>query len=494
MPEAFFDIVIVGTSIPGLAFGALAAKQGYTVLVLGQDGRPATYSHGDTTLYRQVPLFYGFDSSSAIRSFFRDIGLIAEMRNKPHKVEPHVQFVTPGIRLDLGSRQGQLEEELGREFPAAAGDLRRFLSSIQQDVAELDRLLCDLPMLPPTGFFARRRLKKYLRRDTAFQEAVEPIMFPSELRFASPLAAMVLFLTRLHARPMPALVVRRLIQHLTAGFYEFPQGVDGLKRLFTDRIIANGGAFWPERYVEQIILKGKKVVEVAIQRPRRQAGVRLLVANCQLKPFFSLISAEQQHAGFHTFVKSLQPAYYNYLVNFVVRRDLLPASMARNMVLCLHPRQEASGPNVLWVYTEKTEDRAPEDPTTLVVSCRIPSAELPLEGSGFDELNRKILHSLEWVLPFIREKLIDIHTPYVRLERDTETSRLDPAEVQEVYADAVPNSLELTAVPCETAYKNLLILGDHYLGGLGLEGAIIAARQAFSWTCDNIVLKQILSK
>ena len=494
MPEAFFDIVIVGTNLPGLAYGALAAKRGYTVLVLGQDGRPATYTHGNNNLYRQIPLFYGFDSSSAVRGFFRDIGLIAEMRNKPNKLDPHVQLITPGVRLDLGSRQGQLQEEFEREFPDGGDELRRFLTSIQQDAAGLDRLLCDLPMIPAQGFFAKRRLKKYLSQDSTFEDATQPIMFPSELRFASPLAAMVLFLSRLHARPMPAVAVRRLIQHLLAGFYEFPQGIDGLKRLLTDRIIANGGAFWPERYVEQVVLRGKKVVEVSIQRPRRHAGVRLLVANSRVKPFFSLIPPEKQHAGYHTFIKSLQPAYYNYMVNFVVRTDLLPESMARNAIICLHPRQETSGPNVLWVYTEKTEEKAPDDPTTLAVACRVPADELPLEGSGFDELNRRILHSLEWALPFIREKLIEIYTPYVTVDRDTGTSRLDPGEVQEVFADPAHESLELTSVPCQTAYKNLLVLGDHYLGALGLEGAVIAARQAYNWTCDNVVLKQILSK
>ena len=400
MADAFFDIVIVGTDLPGLAFGALCAKEGYTVLVVGQDARPATYSVGNALMYRSLPLFYGFQSSLVMRSFFRDIGLIAEMRNRPQKLDPFLQVVTPGARFELSERSPSNLEELERAFGAAASELDRFLTSACREAKEMDEFLEGLPLIPVDGFFGRRRLKKYMSKHDVYFDAMQPMVFPSELRFASPVTSLLLSLSRLHGKPLSPFVIRRLLQHVMGGFYEFPQGVDGMKRLFTDRIIANGGAYWPERSTEQILLKGKKQVEsIVVHRPRRTVGLRLLVGNCPHRPLLALVPQEQQNAQFHGAMKAMTPVACNYILNLAVKPDLIPESMGRHMLLSMLPKQETGGPNVLRVFCRMPDVHETDTPATLVVSCRIPAREIPLEKEHFDRLNQQIIHSLEWVLP-----------------------------------------------------------------------------------------------
>ncbi len=495
MPDAFFDIVIVGTNISGLAYGALCAKQGYTVLVVGQDARPATYSVGSALMFRHNPLFYGFNTSSVLHSYFRDIGMLAEMRNRPQKVDPILQVVTPGFRFDIQDRPQATQAELERVFPGISGELDQFLRTAVRDNKAMDAFLDELPLLPASGFFERRRLKKYLSQHAIYEEGNLPLAFPAELRFSAPLTSLLLAVARFQPRPLTPFAVRRLLQHIMGGFYEFPQGIDGMKRLLTERILSNGGAYWPERSVEQIVLKGKKQVEsVVVHRPRRSVGVRLLVGNCSPRMFFSLIPQEQQNAQFHGLIKSLQPSHYNYVVNFAVEPDLIPASMGTNVLFSLYPKQETVGPNVLWVHTRMPEKQVDDAPATLHVTTRLPASELPLAKADFDQLNRRIIHGLEWVMPFFREKLVATHTPYLAVDRDTGEERLDPGEVQDVFETPFDGCLDLSAIPGQTYYKNVLCLGDHYLGGLGLEGSVLGARQAFAWTTDRIVLKQILRK
>ena len=129
MPDAFFDIVVVGTNISGLAYGALCAKHGYTVLVVGQDARPSTYTTGSALMFRSNPFFHGFSSSSVLHGFFRDIGMLAEMRNRPEKIDPILQVITPGARFDLSARPEATVEEFRRVFPDAAAELEQFLRS-----------------------------------------------------------------------------------------------------------------------------------------------------------------------------------------------------------------------------------------------------------------------------------------------------------------------------------------------------------------------------
>lgn len=495
MADAFFDIVVVGTNISGLAYGALCAKHGYTVLVVGHDAKPATYTVGNGQAFRVNPLFYGFNTSQVLRSFFRDIGLLAEMRNQPARLEPFLQIVSPGTRFELGESELVNRAELDRAFPGSGDRLLDFLKTATRDGKEMDEFLDNLPLLPSSGFWKGRKLRRFVGRHGIFQEAMEPVVFPGELGFSSPLTSLLLFLARLHSRPLSPFTVRRMLQHIMGGFFEFPQGVDGMKRLFTEKILANGGAYWPERGVEQILLKGRKNADsVVVHRPRRAVGMRLLVGNCPPRGFFSLIPQEQQNARFHTAIRSLTPLAYNYVVNFLVQPDLIPESMGRNLLLSMYPKQDTGGPNVLWVHTRMPESYESDTPATVSVTTRIEGAKLPLEKSGFDALNQQILQALEWVLPFVRDKLVRVHTPYVVADRDTDEEKLDASEVQEVFEEPYPGCLGLSALPCRTYYKNVLMLGDHYLGSLGLEGSVMGARQAFAWTRDNVVLKQILRK
>jgi hypothetical protein len=285
-----------------------------------------------------------------------------------------------------------------------------------------------------------------------------------------------------------------MLQHVTGGFFEFPQGVDGMKRLFTERVLSNGGAYWPERVASQVLMKKKAADSIVVQRPRRTVGFRLLIGNCGPRHFLSLVPQEQQDVRFHGNVKALKPAYYNYVVNFAVQPDVIPEQMARNMVISMLPKQEVGGPNTLWVYTQLPEDPEGDRPATLVASARLEASRLPLDRAGFDQLNQSILHTLEWVLPFLREKLVKTHTPYLTIDRETNEEKLDPTELQEIYDSPLDGSLDLAAIPVCTGYRNMLLLGDHAMGALGFEGSIISARQAFAWTVKNVVLKKIIKK
>ncbi len=493
MPDASFDIVIVGTDIGGLALGAQCARQGYTVLLIGHDGKPNQYTLDKHPMLRELPLLYGFSSSPVIRSLFRDIGLIAEMRNKPIPFTPPIQVVTPGHRYDISLDADQTQAELRREFGDDGRNIERFWRSATGLNNELGEALGDLPLLPQTGFIKKRQFAKKFEGQEVYREAQERLAFPGHLKFSAPMSAILLGMTNLQSAPLSPVSVRRLMQHFAHGLFDFPGGIDGFKRMLVDRILNNSGQYWADRRLESISIRRNRVKELTVQRPHRTLQARVLICNTSPRNFFGLIPSEQQHQNFHGQLKALQPAYYKYVVNFVVPRRIIPQPMGRHVMVVPYPKQELVGANGIWVAVS----HLPEDPegaAVLTVQARLPYRGLPTDVAGFDRLNGEIQHSLEWLLPFLRENLIAVDTPYVTKNPDTGEDRPDPTAHLEIYDEGFPGTLDLSPIPGKTAYKNILLLGSHYLSGLGLEGQFLGAQQAFKWIRKNIVLKQILRK
>ncbi|HVK65881.1 MAG TPA: FAD/NAD(P)-binding protein, partial [Polyangium sp.] len=54
MTSKHFDVVVLGRSLGALVTAALLARRDFTVLVLGQGGRPASYKLGERTLRRRA--------------------------------------------------------------------------------------------------------------------------------------------------------------------------------------------------------------------------------------------------------------------------------------------------------------------------------------------------------------------------------------------------------------------------------------------------------
>jgi len=491
MPDASYDIVIAGMDLPGLALGALCAKAGYTVLVVGQDTRYAEYQYRKHPMLRRPPLCYGFATSPVIRSVFHEIGLIAEMRNRPVPLQPSLQVVTPGRRYEIGTSRENLTSELNREFatrkPQELLDFWDLAAPVDNVLGEF---LQDLPLLPVRGLFSAPAFRRKMARALPMQTAEDRLSFPPEMSFSGPLTAVLHQILGIHPKPLPSLVVRRLLQHVSHGLFEFPGGETGLARMFCDRIRANSGQVWDDRSIRDIRLKGKIVQELLVEQPSRTVRTKLLVVNTAPKKVLGHIAEEQQIAAVHSDIASVPPSWYRYALNFVVDADCLPDLLARHLVLVMDPLQEVHSANALWITTTRPSD--PEMPAVISVFCRIPAKELPKTLEDYRRLNLSLRHAVEWVLPFLPEKTREMHTPYLSYEMETDLWKPDPAEFQEIPGDAFPDTLGLSSIPAQTKYRNVLLLGSAYLAGLGLEGAFLGARQGFQWVRKNVVLKTVL--
>ena len=67
---------------------------------------------------------------------------------------------------------------------------------------------------------------------------------------------------------------------------------------------------------------------------------------------------------------------------------------------------------------------------------------------------------------------------------------VDPEVIRPLYAAPLPQTFGVGAYPVTTAYRNVLLVGDGPMAGLGLEGTFLTARQAVALTAQIFPLRR----
>ena len=128
MTTKHFDVIVLGRSIGALTAAALLARRDFTVLVLGQGERAASYRLDKRTLLRR-----GFTLLAATTPTWRKVVVeLAQSQTWKRRVEaasPMMQILAPRRRLEVPPDMALLGREIDREYP----ELRRLVDAARQN-------------------------------------------------------------------------------------------------------------------------------------------------------------------------------------------------------------------------------------------------------------------------------------------------------------------------------------------------------------------------
>jgi len=491
LSTAHYQIAIIGTDLAGLIFGALCAKKGYRVLVVGQGTQGALYEHGGHTLARRIELPHGLQSSP-VRRVFEELSLGLELRNLPKVLEPGFQVVLPRARINVTTQEKLLQRELRREFPGSDAAIATFLRRVAEIDAQVEEVLKLRPNLPPSGimegFQFRRLVKRFPFLDDEWAIEDPLATFPHGHPFRAFVhAAFRCVCGMLPARPYPATFVRTVTALLRGGFH-FEHGPNALRNLFLG-MIAAAGDVKPQGVVAQIDVHRGKARSLVLRDRRQVVGVDLVVCNTDPKRFAALIPQEQQNEEYHHIIHTLQPVYYTFVGNFVVRARAIPEAMARHVFCVGDVTQPLEEDNLLHLARDLDVGTATDDREVRLLSAamKVPigaaSGGVRTAHALLDRMQRRI----EDTLPFLGEHLLLRHTPW--LKADEEGEDIDPLELQPAYGEAIPHTLGTSPIATVTGYKNILMGGDASFCGLGHDGPYVAALNLFEHAQGRVALK-----
>jgi phytoene dehydrogenase-like protein len=503
MSGRHYDVIVLGRGIGALLAGALLARRDFSVLVLGQGARPATYRFGTSELQRRSASLLGA-SSPAWRRSLVELAQSQTFRRRAEPLDPMLSVLMPGRRFELAPDLSLFEREIDREFP----EVRRIVDDLYANLARVneqaDRAFAQDVILPPGSFWERRKAASvcdgipYLDAGTIGPLADFPQLHP----FRGVVEHSVVFATDLAGAPrtLSPFALARLHAVWTRGPVAVPGGEDELVQFLLDRISAHGGTISLSDRIERIYTQRDAVSGVLIDGDTGRTGCEFVLSDGTGEELATLSQGEGVSARARREWPRLEPVEGRFVVSIVARPEGVPTPLGGESLLFSQPMGAPSDPHRPVVRLQRiVPPIAPSGPPraeTLLVAETIVSlrgGSLPITSA-----REATLRTVRQFFPWLERHLVVVDSPHdglpvwayedgVRREVDRlqlHGGILRPEPMRPLYEVSAPAFHRLAGEPVRGPIERTFLVGHTVLPALGQEGELLAA-----WSAASLITK-----
>jgi len=498
-----FDVIVLGRSLGALAAAALLARRDFTVLLLGQGERPASYKLGERTLRRRSFTMLAA-SSPAWTKVLVELAQSQTWKRRVVAASPMMQVLAPRRRIDIPPDMVLFGREIDRELP----EVRRVVDDLYGELARVNGAADDAferdAVWPPGTFWERRETGRYaamLPYVRAEPDADLLVELPRGHFFRQVVAASVLFATDLSSLP-PPFAVARLHGAFTRGLYMLPGGEDELEQFLVDRIIAHGGRCMLGARPKNLHLRRGAAAGVVIDGDDGPTGSNFVLADLDGEGIAALSQGEGIHKRAQREWPRITSSVGRFVVSVAVKDEGLPAPLGvesfvlpgdRPLVSARSSRLGGAGPRSSappfaprpTIHLERHVMPGVKGESLLVAEVLLPDRyPIPLVG-----MRETVLSTLAAELPFLERHLRVVDSVHDGLPvwvfeegrlRAVDRVNLQGASsspepmVRKLEVDP-PGYLGLGGEPIRGPVERTLLVGRSVLPGLGQEGQLLAA-------------------
>ena len=481
----FYDAVLVGLDLTTLLAGALLAKRGFRVLVVGQSRPWPSYDIGPLRLPR-APFSLQGPGSPVLTRVFSELALRPTVQRRTQPLVPALQGVLPRHRVDLGGSPEALTSELAREFPGEAKQAAALFARIRETSAALDPLLAEELSWPPDGFFERRAFARAVQ-NTPFEGALAETL--SELDAAHPLTRLLAASVGFGdagalAFDLGARNLRLLDARLSAGMLE--EGLTGLYELLLESIRAHNGSLRLADRVDVLTPRRGALERLLLLPSDEEIGCHFVLWGLPVDALARQLSDASLLAPM--FAEHGEPSAHahRYVLNLVLSADALPEGLSRDVLLLAD-----GGP--LWIEAQRMRGG---EHALLSIEASLDARALAASPAMLGAQRERIVASLAQLSPFFERHLVLVDSPHDGRSPEgsaaSELAMLDPLQrrgaetMQVVYAYPQTRVHGCCALPLRTPIERLLLCNAQVVPGLGLEGRFITA-----WSAAKLVTRTL---
>jgi phytoene dehydrogenase-like protein len=473
----YYHVVVLGMELGPLAAGALLARRGYRVLVVGQ-GVPYDGYRCFGYEFTRRPFLLTAAESPALSRIVDELTLGQLFQRAVTAQDPCYQVVLPRARLDVFDEVGRIEAEVRREIPRAAARVRVVLTNIGRLCGEIDKLLANDLVIPPESFFERREFAR--------AEVQNPFRVVGDREFLSQIGCgdelrefleVPLRMEIAGAASVSPLVQCRQIGSWLFGCRRIEGGRDGLRKLLGERIVGQGGDLNARQTVTEIVIHRGRVAGVRMAGGEEITGCQAVLTDLSPRELAPLVAPTDWSKRFRALVEDAPEPVLGYSINLGLADEAVPVGMAKTVYASFGP---GLGDQLLRV------EQVPQDgpgKAAVNVSCVVPRDEEDAIRTG--ALRDAILDRMRQLVPFLDNHLRVVHSSFdgfgpLDLTGEAEGDAPPIPHPEEVprwlhRQPPVEGALGVENLPHRTGIKGLILSGSQVVSGLGTEGELVAA-------------------
>ena len=477
MSASYYDVVVMGMELGPLTAGALLARRGFRVLVVGQKGAFDSYSCFGYSFLRR-PFVLTASHSPVIRRVIEELTLGQLFQHVLHNPKINYQVVLKDARIDVYGDLKRTEKEIAREIPSAAQSAGAVLQEIGRLNGEFEKLLSNDLVIPPESFFERREFAR-AEVQNPFYMAPKTDVF-KKLNISGTLRNFLEAPVKLETAGINPSGPLACVRQMGAWMFDcqnVQNGRDGLRKLLCDRIIGQGGDVLHSQSVTEILVGRGKVRAVRMEDREEPTSCQVVLTDLSPKELAPFIAPNLWPKRFVAQVEDATESRLAYGINLAVDSRVVPAAMAQTVIVFLG---SGFGADLFRVELVKQKD-----PSKAVfhVSCNVAPNDNDAIVSG--ALRDALLDRMRWLVPFLDSHLKVVHSCYdgfgsMDLTGEAKGDAPAAPRPEEVPKWLVQQPLSSSALgvenmPHRTGIKGLLLAGSQVVSGISTEGEMLAA-------------------
>lgn len=486
MFRTHYDVIVVGGRLPGLVGAALLVKRGFRVLVLPHEDPLPSYEltlpgYGALDLPR-APFNFLAARSPIARRIFAELAIQQPFRRISESFDPAFQVALPGHRFEMALDRAALGREVEREFPEVRRPVEDLMARITREMEAIDRALTNDLVIPPETFFERREVAGATAHLAGLEGADLLATLPEAHPFRLVAHAPLRFADAMDPDLAHGVRFVRALGAWASGGAGVVGGLAALRKITLDSLRAHGGEYREREKIDEVLVDRNVAGGVRLAASGEAVGATHVVLGGNVAQYVRMLPDRRPLESLFESAGEPVVRYYRYTMNVVVSANALPMGLGRDLFVARDPDRPLAGTNLLHV---EVGPRLDADRRLLTVEALLPRRGVEDTPGYLDALREDLLASLGEFIPFLGEHVDLVDSPHdgrpaqhvargELIDPPAKWAR-GPATMDVVHGFPITTTLGVAALPVRTPVKNLLLLGDQNVPGLGLEGTLAAA-------------------
>ncbi len=473
-----YDLIVIGDDLSSYVAAATAAARGLKTALLAEIGMGDNATIGGVSFNIDCTPLPGFVFTEAGNSFLKQLNIAYKIS----LLDPGYQVILPGHRIDFFHDKNLLVQEIIREFPEVAAEVKSFYDSLETLLSVSQSWLQQHPRIKTFGLneyfdylklapdmiknrLARLKLNKIMSRQPAFRKVVEAQQC----------------LLSFHRNHRNSIFSFYPLFAPLLGVGYFPKGKQTIFEAAVQKVMASGGLYL--NGAEALSIKKGKPFEITYndseKTPLTIEAYKMIVSTKWQN--MHLLIDKKKKINFGDWLRPAKISHCPFTLHLGVKPHALPEKMARHVAVVSDVEKDIYDDNLMVLCSCADNDK---DLTASTIPFSV-TVFLPnvLDAWTEENLTQKaeiVLNQLEFFLPFLRENI-----EFYDLSASIAISKKHLQLINSKYQVRNAFLTGLAAKGLETRFKNIYLTGASLLLDIGYDGEILSGINAAYQVLDK---------